>query len=926
MGILYPLWTCPTSAGEDDVVYYFPLRTMVAGQVRSGQLPLWNAGEAGGVALLADPQSAVFFPPNWMFLFLPPRLAYSLCIFLTFALAGGGAYLYMRRIGLILPAAIFGAVAFEFCGFMVGHRVHLGLIQTAAFLPWGLWCIERLRKNAHRLKTCATGIALMAPIFALTLAAGHWPTAINLIVVWFVYLLIRCRPVGRALAVSASAAVIGSAILAPQIIATASYIHQTVRSGVPYVVAGENSFFPLAGVLAFFPFIMGNRTPNFFSQQWWGPWHLCEMLGYVGLVTLTLAAGTIWKFYRKSNSSPDVADSSVRFVHLWTWILIGAAVWALGYYLPTYRLIHMIPIFGSVRCPARMLLVIDLALAVLAAIGIDALVRKPASDLGGIFRRSVTRFLPACMFGALLVLALVEICEGRLFSIGQFLTIPSGAEPFDIIAAALSPFSPAVYVPLVLAAVTVVVLCWFIRLPSRRAWVLTVLVIVDLFFIVRFVDVPAVGRPCPNPQRSPAVEWLNENAPTGRPYRLWGLSKSYHHRPSELLLPKTCAAMGFESISYYGPFQPAEHPLLFGFRSWGENYEWAWLIRRNHLISLYNVRYILAADPEFRRVIESVRIPKEPLPPDGPDLLSEKWVESKNVTVHAGAAQTKPAGRVLVFRAPSFYLSACLAQDVALEAGKVYRIALDARAPKGAGNCITAEYQDGCSDDPARLRVDIERLTSRWRRFEWTFRIPAGAVASKGTFRIETYGDLPIEVRNVSLRRSSWPVPINLGGRLKSGDAVYIDRTPAGLPPINSGDHRVHIYENLLCLPRRFPVAEAIFFDDNEHIIETLRWEAEKFDLTKQALVTPHGWPRGESFFVSGNWEVFESLSGRKHTCRRANGLGVVTPSGELHQKVRFAHAYISGIFPVQGLALAIYLLVVFILPRRVNRLVRRAV
>ncbi len=823
MGMLYPLWTCPTSAGEDDVVYYWPMRMMVAEQVRAGNFPLWNEREAGGVALFADPQSGVFFPPNWMFGFLPPKLSYSLCIFLAFALAGGGAYLYMRRIGLALPAAVFGAVAFEFCGFMVGHRVHLGIIQSAAFLPWGLWAIEKVRTSGR------AGFASMAPIFALTLAAGHWPTAINLVVVWLIYLLIRGRPIKRALVVGAAAAVIGSAVLAPQIIATASYIQQTIRSGVPYVVAGENSFFPLAGVLAFFPFIMGGRTPNFFSQQWWGPWHQCEMLGYVGLVTLTLASAAVWRLYRKRSVSPMSS-----MVKLWTWILIGAALWALGYYLPTYRLIHMIPIFGSVRCPARMLLVIDLALAVLAAIGIDALVRKPAADLGRTLRRAATRFLPVCMFGALVVLALAEMCDGGLFSIGQFLTIPAGADAHDIMAAALSPLSAAVYVPPALAVVTIVVVWWFTRLPRKRTWALTAMVIVDLFFIARFVDVPASGRPCPDPQHSPAAAWLKENAPD-EPFRIWGLSRSYHHRPAELLLPKTCAAMGFETISYYGPFQPGEHPLLFGFRSWGENYEWAWLIRRNHLLSLYNVRYILAADPEFCRVIESVQIPTEPASPDGPDLLGENWAESENV-----AAQ---AGRVLTFRSPSFYSSASAAQDVVLEAGKVYRIVLDARAPKGAGNCIMAEYLTGSDDqagysvNPAMLRIDIERLTARWRHFEWTFRTPAGTAASKGTFRVKTSSDLPIEVRNVSLRRSSWSAPINLGGRLKPGDAVYINRTPAGLPPIQPGSPRVHIYENRLCLPRRFAVDDYVFFSDNEQVIEALRWDAEKFDLTRQVLL-----------------------------------------------------------------------------------------
>ncbi len=73
--------------------------------------------------------------------------------------------------------------------------------------------------------------------------------------------------------------------------------------------------------------------------------------------------------------SVEPAAPTHRLTRIWTWILIGAGLWALGYYLPTYRLIHMVPILGSVRCPARMLLIIDFALVVLASVGIDALVR-----------------------------------------------------------------------------------------------------------------------------------------------------------------------------------------------------------------------------------------------------------------------------------------------------------------------------------------------------------------------------------------------------------------------------------------------------------------------------------------------------------------------------------------------------------------------
>ena len=144
MLFLCPLWTQPTCAGEDDLVAYYPMRAMVARELWAGRWPGWNRFEAAGVPMFADPQYAVLHPSTLLFVALPDKLAYSLSVFLAFSVAGGGAWLYLRRIGLAAPAAWFGAIAFMFCGFMVGHRVHLGIIQAAAMLPWGLWALEGL--------------------------------------------------------------------------------------------------------------------------------------------------------------------------------------------------------------------------------------------------------------------------------------------------------------------------------------------------------------------------------------------------------------------------------------------------------------------------------------------------------------------------------------------------------------------------------------------------------------------------------------------------------------------------------------------------------------------------------------------------------------------------------------------------------------
>ena len=922
MGMLYPLWSCPTSAGEDDVVYYWPLRTMVARQVRAGQWPAWNGREAAGVPLLADPQTGLLFPPNWLFLVLPHRLAYSLCIFLAFSVAGGGAYLYLRRVGLATPAALFGGAAFMFCGFMVGHRVHLALIQTAALLGWGLWSIERIRSNAR------AAFAWMAPIFALTLAAGHWPTAIHMMLVWLAYLLLRGRPIGRALAVAAAAAVVGGVLLAPQIVATASYLRQSIRADTPYLVAGENSFFPLCAVLAFFPFIMGSRTPNFFPQQWWGPWHLCEMLGYVGLVTLALAASAVWRMYRKRSPSPKSANDETEIkltdshpwaldahgadsailtplVRAWTWILIGAGVWALGYYLPTYRLIHRIPVIGMVRCPARMLLAIDFGLAALAAMAIHALATKPRPKLAKTVRRWATAYLPICMVASLLLLFIVVVGQRKgWWDIGPLLSGPT-----DSILTALKPNSRGVYVPAALAALTIAAIAWFLRNPRPRTWGLIILLLADLFFIARFVDVPGRGRPRPDPEDSPAARWLAANAPKDEPIRVWGLSRSYHHRPAELLLPKTCASLGFETISCYGPLQPSDHALLFGFRPWGANEHWGCLIRRNHLLSLYNVRYVLAADHEFRQVIESVRMPAQPPPADGPNLLKDAW----------SLRGARLSGEGLTLRAPRLWRAASARQMVSGPLGTTYRVALDVRAPKAAGNLV--ELRLGLplrkfSGGPVYrrlLRVDVEQITGRWRRFEETFQMPGRPGATwLSSFQVDTWSDRPIEVRNISLRRSSWPAPINFGGRLAPGEPVYVDRTPDGLEPTNPDDPPVHVYENLLCLPRSFPVADAAAFADNERVIEALRWQANECDLSRQVLVAqksplPHG-----LYFISQNPGAWDGSAGS------ANGLGAVR-AGAVSAAVGHRPPLLAGTLTTAA-AVACYLLLVFAGLHRMNK------
>ena len=923
MAMLYTLWGNPLSAGEDDVVYYYPLRVMVAEHLKAGELPLYNPREATGMPLMADPQTAVMYPATWLFVVLPPKLAYSMSIFAAFSLAGGGAYLYLRRLGLVRAAAMFGALAFMFCGFMVGHRVHLSMIQAAAMLPWGLWCLEGLRRTRNDLATedseprnirtaepqkskvktrsvdsvllpsavrmfecssvrCFFAALWLAPVLFLTIAAGHWPTLIHMAMIWTVYGLIRVRPLLSGLALGAAAVALAAIMAWPQIHITSQFLAEVTRNKIGYATAGENSFLPTSAVLDLMPFFMGTRNPNFFNQQWWGSWHLCEMLGYVGLATLALALGAMWRLYRKGarqealgtrqtdlSSLVPSAQCLVPFVRCWTWIIIGSGIFMLGYYLPTYKLVYMLPVMGVVRCPARMVLAVDLGLATLAAVAIHCVLTAPTDDRVKRLRRTIIVL-------AVFVLPLTMFFMVRFWNIAGGLLLKDYPDKFPFLpfdggakaAIEASQFTnPAVYIPAIMMLLTAAVLVLWLRrrgtgvracvarrgesspfpgasasrqpqeqeqqdrakmalehtgkMPVPRMLpqiILILLLLADLFWITRFVDVPS-GRIGPGVETSPAAAWLRQHDPDVNSYRVWGLSKSYHDRPDELLLPKTCEAMGFSTIANYGPFQSPAQVQLFGFRPWGECRDWETLIRHNRLLSLYGVKYILAAQDDktsiktrFCDAIDTVFCHSkidfngkpDNISPDGDNLLSDRWQTEQSMWAErfgvAAKVQGKGADQTITLKTPFMFWPSQVWQEARLWDGTGVRIRFDARATEGgAAGFLWAEILRRERHRTDGLTIEAEQIGPEWRHFE----LFSENYSDSCTFRLFTLSERPIEVRNVSLR------PCEVGSileetiirdeRIPPGEKVYLKLVE--LPPVNPGDPPVAIYENRLWRP-----------------------------------------------------------------------------------------------------------------------------
>src|SRR5688572_25186688 len=84
----------------DTLLHFVPWTTFGFGELARGNLALWNPHIYGGAPYLAAPQSALFYPPNWLFLALPLPLAMNWAIALNVFLLGAFMFAWARWRGL----------------------------------------------------------------------------------------------------------------------------------------------------------------------------------------------------------------------------------------------------------------------------------------------------------------------------------------------------------------------------------------------------------------------------------------------------------------------------------------------------------------------------------------------------------------------------------------------------------------------------------------------------------------------------------------------------------------------------------------------------------------------------------------------------------------------------------------------------------
>ena len=130
----------------DTVTQFYPYRCAVSRQILSGHLPLWTSSLYAGMPLLANPQVAVFYPPNWFFFLWPRAGVFTFLFAVHIYLAGLGVYFWLRARRFSHHAAIGASLLAEVNGAVWAHLAFGAYLPGMALFPWMLFSLEQYRR------------------------------------------------------------------------------------------------------------------------------------------------------------------------------------------------------------------------------------------------------------------------------------------------------------------------------------------------------------------------------------------------------------------------------------------------------------------------------------------------------------------------------------------------------------------------------------------------------------------------------------------------------------------------------------------------------------------------------------------------------------------------------------------------------------
>lgn len=369
---------------------HYPERIASLRALAQGQLPIWTPDTLAGYPLLAEGQFGPLYPANWVLhLLLPPDIALNYYVILHYLLAGVAMAALARAYRLSWGASLLAGLAYMWSGFGIAHLNHLNILAVFAWTPLLLRGVHGLiRAPAAGWPQAVRPALATAAVLALILLAGHPQMAFLAVLLallfgageWL-YGERRDSPARHgAMALGAALIVVALAggLAAAQLLPTLELARLSQRAGgLDPAFFASFSLHPGYLALLVSPFLLGNPYPDLSP----------ELVGYVGILPLLLAAAGLWSSaicwrseMRRAAierapqaTAPDAGLEPMSW--WWAGIALLGVLLALGRWNPLYLWLLRLPLFNWFRVPARFLFWFTVALPLLAAAGADGLAR-----------------------------------------------------------------------------------------------------------------------------------------------------------------------------------------------------------------------------------------------------------------------------------------------------------------------------------------------------------------------------------------------------------------------------------------------------------------------------------------------------------------------------------------------------------------------
>jgi hypothetical protein len=348
---------------DDLALHFLWWREFGFGELAKGNLALWNPHIFSGAPFFGNTQSALLYPPNWLFLALPLPLATNWSIALNAWLLGAFMALWAWRRGLHPFAAFVSGALLMFSApyFLHVPAGHLNILCALAWVPLLFLALDEWLASRRPI-WCLVGMLAVA----MQILSGHPQYAYFAAFAAGGYALLRLIGERRDRRAAAAAGLLsfyagGALLAAVQLLAGVQATAETVRSQpLPFQFAASFNFPPENLVTFVAPGFFGDVT----HQPYWGRWYLWEACAFIGVTGLTLAIYGMTAA-RVAGKTALVALAAV------------AALLALGNSTPLFRILFdWLPLFDRFRGAGKFIFITALVLVLFAGYGLDRLLRE----------------------------------------------------------------------------------------------------------------------------------------------------------------------------------------------------------------------------------------------------------------------------------------------------------------------------------------------------------------------------------------------------------------------------------------------------------------------------------------------------------------------------------------------------------------------